>query len=647
MSHILKRIGTLLLTVVLTSAICIFMYYNDNKYHENTPQAIAGFLVVEEGELESTPLRHLVSEWSLYPDVLLTPEDFTNGSPKDYMVTTAIGEKTRFDSLGDKNDPHGCGSYVMNMVLPEGVQTYALEVPEIYSAYKLYVNDRLVLQMGDPEPESYTPRTQNRMVTFEASGRARILIAVSDYSHFYSGMVYPPAFGTPLAVNTTRGMRMGIALFVDTLALLAAALALYFGLRMKHQNAKLFSLLCVVMCVFTSYSLVHSVLALPILPWYALEMTSGYLLSLLLVILHNRICDVDLYAKRISTAVVAAVCAIALCYGLSSASLTVPVMRAFSTMIFWYKLALPGYLLVTGFLALRGGENEKATPLFYASIVYATTFVWDRIFPAYEPILSGWFIEWGSLALVGAIGYTLWRDITTAYANGIIFAQEHRMVTRQLSMQMEYAKHLQRSSEAGQRQAHDFRHQFRTVLSLATQLECTAEMEDSKQQLLDCISASIQDSVPIYQNLAGHLCENVALDALLQYYSAVATESGIRAKFRVSIPDTFPMSDTELCAVFGNLMENAVEACRRNKGEKNFILVTTEITPHNFLLIVINSYDGNYQQSDARFLSRKSEEPRFGIGLESVRHTVEKHGGVLFVLPKEEKFNVSVTLRLP
>lgn len=636
MSDVSKRIFALFLTVAATSVLCITMFFNDNKYREESPQALEGLLAVEEDSLEAYPIRHLVSGWAFYPDVLLTPEDFTQGNPDRYMFYTSIGEETRFDSTGDRDDPHGSGSYFLRLELPKEKATYALEMPEIYSAYKLYVGERLVLQMGDPEPDSYTPRTQNHMITFEASGSTSILIAVSDHSHFYSGMVYPPAFGTPLSINTTRGLRMGIALFVDTIALLAAVLALYFGLRMRHQNAKLFSLLCIVMCVFTSYSLLHSILALPVFPWYAVEMTSGYLLSLLLVILHNRICDINSLVRRISTGVAAVFCIIAFSYGMLSAWLTVPVMRTFSVLVFIFKASIAAYLIITAFLSLKSSGRQVA-PLFYASVVYATTFVWDRIFPAYEPVRSGWFIEWGSLALVGAIGYTLWRDITTAYQNSIVFEQEHRMMTRQLAMQTEYARQLQKSNDENRRLTHDFRHRLHTIEGIASQY-------GENNEILRYLSENEAIAAnPAYNR---SFCSNVAVNALLQYYTAVTAEHRIEANFQPIIPEKLQISDVALCTVLGNLLENAVEACLRQTEGNRYIKIFADLTEKTLFLVVENSADGNYRQEGGRFLSRKPGKPRFGTGLESVQHTLEQNGGTLDAFPEADNFRAGITLPL-
>ena len=58
------------------------------------------------------------------------------------MIYTSIGERTRFDQP-DGVTPHGCGTYALTLDLPETPAQYGLELPEIYSAYRLYLNGNL------------------------------------------------------------------------------------------------------------------------------------------------------------------------------------------------------------------------------------------------------------------------------------------------------------------------------------------------------------------------------------------------------------------------------------------------------------------------------------------------------------------------
>ena len=525
--------------------------------------------------------------------------------------------------------------------MPQEPATYALELPEIYSAYKLYIGGTLAVQMGSPDPERYQPKTQTRIVTFEAAGSTTLLLAVSDYSHFYSGLVYPPAFGTLEAVSAARDFRLAACLFIATLGLVAAVLALYLGLSQKQQNPILFSLLCLCMCVFTSYSLLHTAFALPVFPWYALEMTAGYLLTALVIVLLNRICEMGDLPRRISAGIAFGFCGLALCYGLLSPYLTVPVMNAFSMAVFLFKALAAGHLLITAGLSLSK-NRDNIGPLFYASVFYAASFVWDRFLPMYEPITGGWFSEWGSLALVLAIGYTLWRDMVASYNYSLAFSAQHRQMTRQLAMQTEYARQLSEQNEKTQKLTHDFRHHLSTVMGLAAQVKESGDAKPQDELLAYLDSVAKNTTVPA-NALVGSFSQNAAVDALLSYHFAIAIEQGITPKFNFELPEGVAVSDVELCTVLGNLLENAVEACgRMSEGEKK-ITVTTQ-TAGELLVLMENSYDGKVLRKGKHFLSQKTEDGRIGIGLQSAREIVERCGGSFYVYPLEQTFRVGVVL---
>ena len=159
----IRLVFWVILSFLLSSAVCIMLYFLNNKYTDPAPQAENGYLDLTQETEETYPLRFLRDGWAFYPDALLGPEDFNDGAPKEYMVYTSIGDFTRFDRMGTRETPFGCGTWVLDLWLPE-TGDYALELPEIFSAYRFYVNDRLVLQTGDPDPETYTPKTQIRTV---------------------------------------------------------------------------------------------------------------------------------------------------------------------------------------------------------------------------------------------------------------------------------------------------------------------------------------------------------------------------------------------------------------------------------------------------------------------------------------------------
>lgn len=279
-SSVVKKYAALCMVCLCSSLFFLGLYQFNNKYGQDTIQAANGILALSEEELQKSPVRFLVSGWAFYPDALLTPEEILDES--HYMRYLSIGEQTNFSSPASPS-PYGCGTYQMTFFLPERKEVYALEIPEVFSAYNLYLDQDLILQMG--EPAQGTPLVQNRMVTFHGGKPVTLTIAVSNYDHFYGGIVYPPAFGTMLAVNTTRGIRFAFCLFGCTVTFVCALLSFYFSRRMKQKNTFLFGLICLAMCGLSSYPVLHMLAAVSIFPWYTIELFCIYLVTWLIVVL--------------------------------------------------------------------------------------------------------------------------------------------------------------------------------------------------------------------------------------------------------------------------------------------------------------------------------------------------------------------------
>jgi len=644
MADNLKKWIPYLLTLMAASFLCIGLYIWNNKYTYNDLQPSHGQLFVTGADLSAPSF--LINDWEFYPDVLLTPDTY----PGDYMVYTDIGERTRFDSLGTRTTPHGCGSYALHIYLPEDMETYALELPEIYSAYRLYVNGRLTASVGNPTPDSYAPATQSKIVTFDAAGQADILLAVSDYSHFYSGLVYPPVFGTFTEVESLHHIRLAFTLIACTVGLLFSLFYIYFGLRMKQKSPLLFASLCFLMFITPLFPLIHCLWELTVFPWYALELLSIYLMMFLVIILQNRLCDTGYYCSRISTAVSAVFCLLAGCYGLFSAYLTVPVMQLFSRCLFVYKLAFAAYLLITAKASLKRLDNASK-PLFFAAIAYAVVFIWDRILPTFEPILFGWFMDWGSLIITCAIGYTLWRDLTNAYIHKLSFEEEHHQIKKQLAMQEVYHRELSWQLEERRKMTHDFRQQIYTISSFVEQLQNTPESATHLEELQNYLSTLTTHTAKHSNMIAGSFSPNTAIDVLLQYYYFCAKSQDIHMDIRFCLPQQPLLSDVELCTVLGNLLENAIDACNRMpvnpSDSEKYITISSHETDGQWFILLENIYDGIVLQKNNRFLSRKNtHSKRFGIGLESVKDIIERHNGCLDIYPKKNVFRVGITLPL-
>ena len=64
---------------------------------------------------------------------------------------------------------------------------------------------------------------------------------------------------------------------------------------------------------------------------------------------------------------------------------------------------------------------------------------------------------------------------------------------------------------------------------------------------------------------------NFALNAVCTHFAEEARKYGIDYDVSLDIPERLPINEPEVCALLGNLLENAVDACREIRGSVPFI----------------------------------------------------------------------------
>lgn len=145
---------------------------------------------------------------------------------------------------------------------------------------------------------------------------------------------------------------------------------------------------------------------------------------------------------------------------------------------------------------------------------------------------------------------------------------------------------------------------------------------------------------------------NRAVDALLCQKRKLAEEKGIDWECDVRIPKQCRVNEFDLCVLFGNLLDNALEACERlqrkgrekEPGEHPFIRTQAQTVKSCFLLEVKNSMDAEERQANG---SVKEGNPRgHGIGLLNVGDVVRRYNGFMNTEIQDGLFDISVLFPL-
>ena len=193
-------------------------------------------------------------------------------------------------------------------------------------------------------------------------------------------------------------------------------------------------------------------------------------------------------------------------------------------------------------------------------------------------------------------------------------AQDRERI-RFFEMQESHYLAQQRYITESSKQRHDFRQQLLSIAQMAQNKDYDA----LARHLSEYIS-SLPESLTTY-------CLNIPVNALLNYYAARMDADGIRRSWKISLPTSLQITDTELCSLLGNLLENVCHACRKLPPEKRYHNLTIQ-PQHGSCLYIIseNSFDGIVKQRDGAYLS--THKGGSGIGLSSIATVAEKYGGM-------------------
>ncbi len=142
-------------------------------------------------------------------------------------------------------------------------------------------------------------------------------------------------------------------------------------------------------------------------------------------------------------------------------------------------------------------------------------------------------------------------------------------------------------------------------------------------------------------------CGNVVVDSALAVGRAKAREKGLRLHTRVAVPPALPILDTELVSIISNLVDNAIEACVREKHEGGVITVDLRYQRDYLLLRVENPVSDDLSPEQRLKLESGKSGTRHGWGTRIVRSIAEKYDGMVKYSVKDGKFYADVMLAVP
>ena len=611
--------------------------------------------VEKENGTQSEEVIWLVNGWEICPDRIIYP-----GDPAEEWKPTYIGQYFSFAGFHGDGSPYGVGTYRLTI---SGNGNYTMLIPEVFSACAVYVNGEQTASSGSVSP--YRPYIKDLVFSFEINGDAEILIQTANYSHYYSGVTYPPAIGSSEAVSrliTVRMLFYGLLVFTS-LALALFAAVIWFGTRKGRASGENFwlGILGLSFSLRLCYPFIHMLGISGGNPAYVLENTMASLGLFCIARTVSLIClKKGSLPERVLSGITGGFVLISLVFSLLMTKYLPGFVPVYGQILYWYKALIAVAMTVLLICRFAKRKSGQILLLLTGLLVYALSLIFHALcLGNYEPAYTGWFEEWGAYILI------LFFAVRMALRNMEII-RENRRLNEHLQEEIEHkTESLSKLLEERRMLLSGFAHDLKTPITSITTFTRLVELDNTQldeesRQYLDIIRRKTKE----IQEQLNTLNEFTQVDStppafepldlcllLRDFYSGNKPDINVSGiSFELLPKDDQPVmiygDRQKLVSVLQNLVFNAVSFTPEggvirlclNREEDFAVLrvedngtgISEEDIPHIF---------------DRLFTNRAGEENR-GMGLFIVKSVITEHGGTVEVASTLGEGTV-FTIRLP
>ena len=200
-----------------------------------------------------------------------------------------------------------------------------------------------------------------------------------------------------------------------------------------------------------------------------------------------------------------------------------------------------------------------------------------------------------------------------------------------LKKQRDEVQNIYQTMRAWRHDYHNHMQAIKALLSMGKKDELSDYL-DNLEKDLDSIDIAIRTG-------------NVGLDAILSSKVSIARKNNIEVNCTAKVPDELKISDVHLCAIVGNLLDNAIEACEKitEGATPRFIRIYIGLFKSQLYISVSNATCEKHRRRLNELVTSKLGE--HGFGLRRIDKLAEKYVG--YVNRKNEPGIFATEVMLP
>lgn len=263
-------------------------------------------------------------------------------------------------------------------------------------------------------------------------------------------------------------------------------------------------------------------------------------------------------------------------------------------------------------------------PIIYYVFDYATAIYSDLLYSGSEVVAE---------LLPTAVGL-LYMVYTTVYYRQLQRQTQAEMQSSLMATQLKQAEVEMASLRQAETQTAAYQHDMRHHLT-AIEAFLSANKPHQAEEYIKQVQADIEAITP------KRFCENELVNLLCSSFSAKAERMGVRLTLEAVLPGSLAVSDTELCALLSNGLENALNAVEELKENRRWVEFYCGVRAGKLLIEIKNPYSGHIPFRDG--LPEPSRQGH-GHGCRSIRAIAQSHEGMCDFKAENGVFTLRVVL---
>ncbi len=207
------------------------------------------------------------------------------------------------------------------------------------------------------------------------------------------------------------------------------------------------------------------------------------------------------------------------------------------------------------------------------------------------------------------------------------------LMHKQIEMQEDNIHNLEKQYDEITKIRHDMKNYLYCALNLAKQGDNNAELIKYLENLSKNKIDKIIDYVQVNRKI---------LSIIINSKIGTAKNKNINIQCMV-MSELDNISDIDVGILIANLLDNAIEACEKNKKESEIILKLWSNAGY-YCINIMNTVETDVLINNPHLVTSKKNKMMHGIGLNSVKDIVQKYNGMINFEQKSNRFYVYVSL---